>query len=1295
MVVEVEVVVVVIEVEVVEVVLEVEVVLVVVLDVVEVEVIDAIEVEVIDVDAFAEGASAAVPSSSVTMPITPMASRSAPIPIRSSAMRMRSMSPPDTSLADSATDRSRPDRPQRSHRLADRANMSLRWDAARRIREGPVGRSQPRRATPVHRARRGLGLAALAVLATAPLVANGAATATEAPAEAPQGDIPQPSLDEFLGSIVRGELITEAPVVEEVPAQTPREPFGGNSGASPAAQDAATMTHSFTVVVNPGIPRVLADGDRDGTPDLIGDPLLVSVPRNGAEVTVDFLDSDPDVDPGVGAIYNGGYLPPFDLPAPGGPPLTMNGLLNSHLRLDPTDRGIQNFAGQDVIVVAQPGAGDAPLNGPVILWGVRSASGFPLNDCGDLVLELILGADGASNWVPGDFAPLDLFTGTATDIAVRCDQGWSVERFANQGSGFASTSTQSAAIVTEGWMIGITPVSEVPDARNIRTVLFTTDRDNRNQPGGTAFTSHPVLPALAPAPPVILGNPFPGQAGPLPVNLGLEAPTPFPSGSPCGPQTWDDNFNVWFGEVGPDGIGPMNVVQVATGQWTTGTFMYDTDGNLLGETHAQVVTDSFSYNESFFFGPAGDNYIYQPGGVADDGCRWDIVPGTGPDRIRAGAPASVVLDPPDDGASEPVQPDPAPAVVDGSDGGDSGDSAVDDVDDLDDGTENQLPPPVGVVTDPGGGGFPFDILAGIGGFTLLAGGGLYASEKRKQGAGPPTPLALAEDDEDDDPLPGLDDPPETAAVVTTTPEPPPPREYEDWDLRLFSAEGAEWELNETDRARWKVLQDADATAAWSAAQAAEAQVQEQLRTMVATATSGLQSGIGAFSTAVETYGTAMNTLLSESDEIGTLYNEWTRKGGVKDIMWWVDLADAVVGLTRLVISLGSKAPKLVVRLLGSGDEAADAAKGGEAAVQGAADAADSVPDFLKPSEADVIYGGRAGNIGEVEEFVVGVLGRNFDDWAEALPAAATRLGYYMGFSDAAREVLLRLAAQARFAVRGSEVSFRADDLVKLERAAADPQFWRNLENAAAFDHGNRIYRMFDEQEVWWLWNLAGRPEAARAAGRSPTAHCGSPTSPCPIRPWAGSVSATPTTLDIGRVTPPASATGTFPDVLTLPHINPNAIDPNAATLGGGGILTLPAPPGTGVFDDVLTLPHGFHPFRQGWDTADTVIDGFRPLSRGWDTADTLLDTQRLGRPGGPGLTATGELLDTATDLIRPGQAAANPSGLGALSTPPPGATGAPTLLGAADAIVTGVDAGFGAGQGFSLLEKLGLTPGSN
>ena len=68
------------------------------------------------------------------------------------------------------------------------------------------------------------------------------------------------------------------------------------------------------------------------------------------------------------------------------------------------------------------------------------------------------------------------------------------------------------------------------------------------------------------------------------------------------------------------------------------------------------------------------------------------------------------------------------------------------------------------------------------------------------------------------------------------------------------------------------------------------------------------------------YGDGIKHVIDESDEIRLLWTEWTREGGVKDMMWWADLADAVVGVTKLGLTLGEGTAKLVIRAAGSGDD---------------------------------------------------------------------------------------------------------------------------------------------------------------------------------------------------------------------------------------------------------------------------------------------------------------------------------------------------------------------------------------
>ena len=503
--------------------------------------------------------------------------------------------------------------------------------------------------------------------------------------------------------------------------------------------------------------------------------------------------------------------------------------------------------------------------------------------------------------------------------------------------------------------------------------------------------------------------------------------------------------------------------------------------------------------------------------------------------------------------------------------------------------------------------------------------------------------------------------PKTATVL----EPTVPVEplYDDDFLRFFSAEDAKWELSDADYARWKQLQDVDASAAWAAALAAEAGLQTQLESTVTSAMTELRDGINDFSGSVQTYSGALEFLLRESDGIRQLFFEWNREGGVKDMMWWADLADAVVGIARLAINLGAGTAKLVVRALSSVDEAADAARTGEALAEGAARADEVIDGSARAAqaegggvrfgEANDIYDGA--DFKKFDEELVQLLGRDFDDYTDALPEAARRLGYYMDFTDADRAIIQRLIVKARLASNGKPVAYDPDDLAWLHRMSQDPNFWENLRKGAALDIDARVYQMVDDVEMGWLRNLADSPEAANAARNMqfdsvPTMPPSGATMPPPgvTPPPTGATLPPP-----GFAPPPSSATLPYPGVIPLPQGPP----PGTAALSGSGAITLPPPTslppgGTLPHVDVIPLPHG-------------------PPASGVTVAP----------PGG-----------TPMDVVRLGEAGANPSSLGGLSVQP-GAPPPPGPAGAFDVVSTPLEGGGNVSQGYQIGRDLDLLGG--
>lgn len=512
------------------------------------------------------------------------------------------------------------------------------------------------------------------------------------------------------------------------------------------------------------------------------------------------------------------------------------------------------------------------------------------------------------------------------------------------------------------------------------------------------------------------------------------------------------------------------------------------------------------------------------------------------------------------------------------------------------------------------------------------------------------------------------------------------RKYDDDFLKYFTPEDAYWELDDADYARWKQLQDIDASKLWTDALITEARLQGQLNTMMEDAMMGIGDNIGDFSDGVQQYSESLETLLRESQGIQTLYNEWNKDGGVKDMMWWADLADAVVGVAKLALNLGKGGAKLVVRVLGTADEAADGARAADGVTSGVAGADDALDAGSGGSragassrnipEANKIYDGK-----DLEEFDAGIeklIGRPFDDYAEALPVAAQKLGYYLGFSGSEKNIIMTLATKMRLAKQGKPVTFSQDDLAWLNRMSQNPEFWENLQNAASLDKDTRMYKIVSEQEIGWLKELAGSPEAVNAAKNIPDA---TPTLP-PGNLWPGPSTGPPSpsgTLPYpGAITlphgPPGSATVPFDGAITLPP--PSSFHPGSATATFDGAITLPPPgslkPGsvTATFDGAITLPWGP-------PSGTTMINGL----------DITIPPPKTIPMGG---TTIAPPSGTPLDIVRPGDASINPTGLGGFSTPAPGEV--PLDLGkAVDVVETGLKGGSGATDGFQIkldLEKI-------
>ncbi|MFC1803694.1 hypothetical protein ACFL0D_07000 [Thermoproteota archaeon] len=519
------------------------------------------------------------------------------------------------------------------------------------------------------------------------------------------------------------------------------------------------------------------------------------------------------------------------------------------------------------------------------------------------------------------------------------------------------------------------------------------------------------------------------------------------------------------------------------------------------------------------------------------------------------------------------------------------------------------------------------------------------------------------------------------APVDTLPE---GRKWGDDFLRFFNAEDAKWELTDVDYARWKVLQDVDASAEWAAAQEAETQVQSHLKTLVSVEMNALSKDINNFSEGVQTYSGAMGTLLKESEQIGLLYNEWSRAGGVKDILWWADLATAVVGVARIAVSLGRGTARLVIRALSSSDEAADAARAGEAVTKGLASADEAIDGGTGASQVergavrtmeleDSYY---SPDLVKFHKEVEQAIGRPFTnkDLPVVLPEYAQIKGYYLGFTDAERVIITRIAAKARLVGKGNLVTYNQKDLAWLHRMSQTPNFWSNLRKGVTYDFDFSVHSMLDDLEISWLRNLANSHEAANAArsvrASASTLPGGITPSPPSVPIPGGGVSTRP---------PPLSDTLPYPGTITLPHGPPAG----AATIAHNSVITLPHPNtirqgGTLPDGQVITLPHGPPPGATLPGGEAITLPPPRPLPSG-TVPDAGIITLPEGQPI-PGLTAAPPS-GLPVNAVRPGDASLNPSGLGGFSSNP-GVTLLSRLAEKADAIRTGIKGGGSISEGY-------------
>ena len=408
-----------------------------------------------------------------------------------------------------------------------------------------------------------------------------------------------------------------------------------------------------------------------------------------------------------------------------------------------------------------------------------------------------------------------------------------------------------------------------------------------------------------------------------------------------------------------------------------------------------------------------------------------------------------------------------PTATDDTDPGTATDTKDDGVDTAEE-TPSDTPSTSTNNTDSGG-GFPVAPVAGGVGAAIL--GGLFWRWLRTK-----------------DEVDGVSAPTGGTALAAAPPDPSTADILDDTYLRHLSAEDAQWELSDSQFAQWQSLQDAEATESWGQYAAREAELQARLESLVTDNMNELSEGIAEFAESAGAYSEAIRAIIEGSDEITSLYNEWAKAGGVKDIMWWADLADAVAGLSMLVKGLATGASKLIVKAAGLTDEVADGVKVIDEVVEGideAAAAAEAAkPSFLQASEAQKIYTaeGTLENFGYwLDDFV----GYKVTDWGAGLFDAAGRMGYYLDFTHAERVVLNTLATKARLAAKNAGVVVDPEDLAWLWRAGQDPKFWENLRNAAALDGDARVYKILDDVEISLLQQLANSTEAADAARAFP------------------------------------------------------------------------------------------------------------------------------------------------------------------------------------------------------------------
>ncbi len=520
-----------------------------------------------------------------------------------------------------------------------------------------------------------------------------------------------------INGLVRGFLVENAPGYLPpsisnggAHTETPRSAFGGESLHDPEIADTIVIEDSFTVVVNPSGTR----GFGDFGPGLSGPTL-----RLGSDSTPGASAADPfvvDLDAAFGApLATGSAVPPT------GPEAT--------LTLDAFIANLGGEEGVDYRVIATMGSDGVPIDGPLIVQGIRVRGNLPMTaDCGGDLFEIGSAFElaGGSPWPANPSFPEDLFIGGSDAIVARCRPGvgWYIDALRNGGSSFLpldAAQSSSVGIVSALGVVLVTPARYLPGAMGARQFAFTTPDLGGSQPDNTAHTAN-VFPGFVSSAnwPTLVGDPFPmyPRVGVFPLSLDFSGDN---DTSICGANQWSDPFELHVEEgVGPSF--PAKLYQFPSGQFTSGTLTID--GSTLTLDTSGGGTD---YTESFGISGGTGEYTYTPSGSP---CPMTVTVSQGWQQV-AGFEWQSFSDSPDSLSDEPL-------VIDSGQDGDPGSEVEDEIITGSDGDDDEVvigPDDAGSLGQPGTTATGDASNLGnygliVGGVALVGGGYLY--ERRRK-----------------------------------------------------------------------------------------------------------------------------------------------------------------------------------------------------------------------------------------------------------------------------------------------------------------------------------------------------------------------------------------------------------------------------------------------------------------------------------------------------------------------------------------------------------------------------------